>query len=189
MTDKKKSEKERQLEQDLAEMTADLQRVQADFVNYRTRMGEDRLRTIEGAKAATIIKLLPVIDNIERATHHIPSELADNSWAKGVTGLVKSLGSALTDMGVTRIPAVGRLFDPNLHEAVSSEGEGSHEVVSEELRAGYKFGNQVIRPSMVKVAHHDALEAEPDETATEVIQDTKAAEPTLRPENEVKGED
>lgn len=188
MTDKKKIEKQ-QLEQDLAELTADLQRVQADFVNYRARMEDDRLRTIEGAKAATILKLLPVVDNIERATRHVPAELADNPWVKGVIGLAKGLESSLSDMGVTRILAKGQPFDPNLHEAVSSEGEGSHEIVDEELRAGYKLGGQVLRPSMVKVTHQDAPEAESVETIAEVIQDTKAAESNVQPENEVKGED
>jgi len=182
MADKKKKQDE--LEQQIAELTADLKRVQADFVNYRARMEDERQRTIDGAKAATIMKLLPVIDNIERATHHAPAELANNQWAKGVIGLGKGIDSALADMGVTRIAALGQPFDPNLHEAVSSEGEGSHEVVSDELRAGYKMGNQVIRPSMVKVT-----QVERPEKAEEVIEDTKATEPTLKPEDEINGED
>lgn len=189
MADKKKSDKEQQLEQDLAALTADLQRVQADFVNYRARMEDDRQRTIDTAKAATIMKLLPVVDNIERATHHVPSELIDNQWAKGITGLAKGLESSLASMGVVRILAVGQPFDPNLHEAVSAEGEGDHELVSEELRAGYKLGNQVIRPSMVKVIHQEMAEAEPAQTAAEIIQDTKATESSVTPEQEARGED
>ena len=114
MTDKK-SKRESELEQHLGELTADLQRVQADFINYRTRMEEEKLRTIAGAKAATILKLLPVIDNIERAIGHMPAELEENQWAKGVSALAKNLDKSLSDLGVTRIATVGQPFDPNLH--------------------------------------------------------------------------
>jgi molecular chaperone GrpE len=152
----KKTKRETELEQHLGELTADLQRVQADFINYRTRMEEDKQRIITGAKAATIMKLLPVIDNIERAVAHVPAELEDNQWAKGVSSLGKNLEKSLADLGLVRIVAKGQPFDPNLHEAISAEGEGEHEVVSEELRAGYLLDGQVVRHSMVKVQHQDA---------------------------------
>lgn len=141
------------LEQQIGELTADLQRVHADFVNYRRRTDEERLQTMDAAKAATVLKLLPVIDNIERAVNHVPAELADNRWAQGVASLAKNLEKSLADLGVARITAApGTPFDPNLHEAISmEEGEGEHEVIAEELRAGYRLGEAVIRPSMVKV--------------------------------------
>lgn len=145
------SKKEAELEQQVGELTADLQRVQADFVNYRARMDDERRRNIENTQASTIMKLLPVVDNIERAISHVPHDLADNPWAKGVAALGKSLDKSLADMGVSRIQAVGEPFSPLLHEAVSAEGEGDDEVVSEELRAGYLLGSQVMRPAMVKV--------------------------------------
>lgn len=151
---KKSSKKDSPLEQELAELTTDLQRVQADFVNYRQRVEDERQQLAKNAKAATVIKLLPIVDNIERALSHLPTDLADNKWAQGVTSLAKSLDKSLADLGVARISALGKPFDPNLHEAISSEGgEGEHEVVVEELRAGYTLDNQVIQPSMVKVAH------------------------------------
>jgi molecular chaperone GrpE len=165
----KKNKREEELEQHLGELTADLQRVQADFINYRTRSEEDKQRAISAGKAAAILKLLPVIDNIERAVGYIPEELADNQWVKGVASLGKSLDKSLADMGVVRIPAVGQPFDPNLHEAISAEGEGAHEVVTEELRAGYMLDGQVIRHSMVKVTHQDAP-AEPSEPAEETTE-------------------
>jgi molecular chaperone GrpE len=151
----KKSKRETELEQHLGELTADLQRVQADFINYRTRMEEDKQRVITGARAATIMKLLPVIDTIELAVAHVPAELEDNQWAKGVSALGKSLEKSLAELGLTRIAAKGQPFDPNLHEAISAEGEGDHEVVSEELRAGYLLDGQVVRHSLVKVLHQD----------------------------------
>lgn len=182
MADKKNREVE--LEQHLGELTADLQRVQADFINYRTRMEEDKARTIQGAKAATVLKLLPVIDNIERAIGHLPAELEDNQWAKGVSTLAKNLDKSLSDLGLTRIEAVGRPFNPNLHEAISAEGEGDREVVADELRAGYMLDGQVVRPSLVKV-NRDDMPVESPETAQDVIQDTKAEET----DDEIKGED
>lgn len=139
----------------IIDLTEDLQRLRADFENYRKRVESEKATVGTLTKAATILKLLPVIDNIERATHHIPAELAENQWAKGVASLVKSLEKSLAELGLTRIEATaGTPFDPNRHEAiVMEEGEGDHEVVSEELRAGYVLGDQVIRPSMVKVKH------------------------------------
>lgn len=152
-TDKKTSKKETKLEEAVAELTTDLQRVQADFVNYRRRVDEERKSLSEGAKAATIIKLLPVIDDIERAIAYVPTELAEHKWAQGVVSLGKRLDKAVQELGLTRIEASpGTLFDPSLHEAVMmEESEGDEEVVSEELRAGYQIGDFVVRHSMVKV--------------------------------------
>lgn len=149
------ADKKAELEQQVGELTADIQRIQADFINYRTRAEQDKQLAITAGKAAAVLKLLPVIDNIDRAVNHIPEELADNQWVKGVSSLGKSLDKSLADMGVTRIEAVGQPFDPNLHEAISAEGEGAHEIVTEELRAGYMLEGQIIRHSMVKVTHQD----------------------------------
>jgi molecular chaperone GrpE len=149
------ADKKAELEQQVGELTADIQRIQADFINYRTRAEEDKQRGIVAGKAAAILKLLPVIDNIDRAVSHIPPELADNQWVKGISSLGKSLDKSLDEMGVARIAAVGQPFDPNFHEAISAEGEGAHEIVTEELRAGYMLEGQVIRHSMVKVTHQD----------------------------------
>lgn len=178
------ADKKAELEQQVGELTADIQRIQADFINYRTRAEEDKQRAIVAGKAAAVLKLLPVIDNIDRAVNHIPEELADNQWVRGISSLGKSLDKSLADMGVTRIAAVGQPFDPNLHEAISAEGEGAHEIVTEELRAGYMLDGQVIRHSMVKVTNQDAPVESP-EKAKEIIEETKKVEEP----DEVKGED
>jgi len=97
--------------------------------------------------------LLPVIDNFERSLKHVPEDLTDNDYVKGVNGVVRQFEKTLSDMGVERIKTVGEEFDPNLHEAVSmEEGEGSREVVSEELQSGYKIGEDVIRHATVRVS-------------------------------------
>jgi molecular chaperone GrpE len=137
------------------ELTADLQRLRADFENYRKRVEQDKAGLATLTKAATIMKLLPIVDTIERAIAHAPDDLAGNTWVQGVTIMAKNLDKSLAELGLNRIEAdPGTAFDPNLHEAVLMEdGEGEHEVVAEELRTGYKLGDQVVRPSMVKVTH------------------------------------
>ncbi|HWZ65337.1 MAG TPA: nucleotide exchange factor GrpE [Patescibacteria group bacterium] len=152
-----KSKKQDETNQALADLTADLQRIQADFVNYRNRQEDEKQRLIDNTRSATVKKLLPLVDDVERAVSHTPTELTDNTWAKGVASLPKQLEKALADLDVERIVALDQPFDPELHEAVQMlDGEGEHEVVVEELRAGYKNKRtqQVIRPSMVKVGRN-----------------------------------
>jgi len=135
------------------ELVNDLQRVRADFENYRKQVEVEKTRLAELTQAATVMKLLPVIDNIERALAHAPAELANNKWAQGVMALGKNLEKSLSEMGLKRINASpGTPFNHNLHEAVMmEETQGEIEVIAEELRAGYMLGDQVVRPSMVKV--------------------------------------
>lgn len=151
----KPTKKEQELQLKADELTNDLQRLRADFENYRKRVDTEKTQLSDLAKAATIMKLLPVIDTIERAVAHAPAELADNQWAKGVTSLTKNLEKSLQELGLARIQAApGTNFNPSLHEAVMmDETEGDKQVVAEELRAGYTLSGQVIRPSMVKVTH------------------------------------
>lgn len=149
-----KSKKQEELEQQLAEMTADLQRTRADFENYRKRVEMEKTAARNAGQSAAILKLLPVIDNIERAIAHQPAELAENAWVQGVAGLVKHLEKSLEALNLRRIDATpGTMFDPELHEAIQfdEEAEGQHEVIAEELQAGYTLNGQPIRHAMVKV--------------------------------------
>lgn len=136
------------------ELIQDLQRLQADFENYRKRIDQEKQALTIQSQAATIMRLLPVIDTVERAITHVPVELTEDKWAQGIVGLGKNLDKSLADLGLHRITAVpGTLFDPSLHEAVTmdEDAKGEQEVVAEELRAGYALNGHVIRPSMVKV--------------------------------------
>lgn len=149
-----KSKKQVELEQQLAELTADLQRTRADFENYRKRSETDKASMYQAGQSAAILKLLPVIDNIERAVVHTPEEFKDNKWAQGVSGLVKNLEKALEGLNLARIDAkAGTVFNPELHEAIQfdEDVEGEHEVIAEELQAGYLLSGQPIRHAMVKV--------------------------------------
>lgn len=141
-------------DQQIADLTGDLQRTRADFENYRKRIdGEKKMARATG-EATMVLKLLPVVDNIERALSHVPDELADNKWAQGIVTLTKNLEKSLGEMDVRRIDAsTGTAFDPELHDAVQfdEDADGEHEVVAEELQAGYLLHGETLRPAMVKV--------------------------------------
>jgi molecular chaperone GrpE len=140
-----------ELEAQIAELTAALQRERADAENLRRRHEEQIASLRTSVKAHVIKDLLPIIDNFERALKHVPEDLVDNDYVKGVQGVVKQFEKTLADIGVVRIKTVGEPFNPHFHEAVSAEeGEGP-EVVSEELQSGYKLGDDVIRHAMVRV--------------------------------------
>lgn len=140
------------LQQQVIELTEALQRERADVINVRRRHDEQisSLKTL--VKANVVRELLPVIDNLERALKHVPKDLEGNEYVKGVQGVVKQFEQTLEQMGVERIKTVGEAFDPRLHEAVSmEEGNGTVEIVCEELQPGYQLGDDIIRHAMVKV--------------------------------------
>ncbi|HEY9302744.1 MAG TPA: nucleotide exchange factor GrpE [Mycobacterium sp.] len=145
----------------VAELTADLQRVQADYANYRKRALRDQEAIAERAKAGVVSQLLGVLDDLDRARNHGDLE-------SGPLKLVadKLLG-ALTGLGLTAFGAEGDDFDPVLHEAVQHEGdggEGSKPVIGNVMRHGYKLGDQVLRHALVGVVDtvaENAVEVNP----------------------------
>jgi molecular chaperone GrpE len=152
-----KSKAQLELEQKLGELTLDLQRTRADFENYRKRADLEKASARESGQANAILKLLPVIDNIERAIAYTPEELKDNSWVQSVANLVKHLEKSLESLNLGRIDAKpGTPFNPELHEAIQfdEDAKGEKEVVAEELQAGYTLNGQVIRHAMVKVTRN-----------------------------------
>jgi molecular chaperone GrpE len=149
-----KGKKTDELEQQIAELTQDLQRTRADFENYRKRVEMEKTSAREAGQSGAILKLLPVVDNIERAVAHIPDDLKDNKWAQGVAGLSKNLEKSLEALNLRRIDAKkGDEFNPELHEAIQfdEEAEGEKEIIEDELQAGYLLNGRPIRHAMVKV--------------------------------------
>ena len=149
-----KPKKDDELEQALGELTLDLQRTRADFENFRKRVEGEKQAARMAGETKAIMKLLPVIDTIERAIMHMPAELKDNQWAQGVTGLVKQLEKALEGLSLQRIEAApGTVFNPEFHQAIQFDdgAEGEDEVVAEELQPGYMLSGTVARPALVKV--------------------------------------
>ena len=143
-----------ELHQQIGELTAALQRERADAVNLRRRHDEQVASLRNVVRAGIVRELLPVIDNLERALKVVPDDLKNNDYIKGIQGVVRQFEKALSNIGVERIKTVGEPFDPSLHEAVSMDEDsgGTEEVVSEELQAGYRLGDEVIRHAMVRVA-------------------------------------
>ncbi|MFY9921338.1 MAG: nucleotide exchange factor GrpE [Mycobacterium sp.] len=128
-----------------AELLADLQRVQADFANYRKRALRDQQLLADRAKAGVISQLLGVLDDLDRARSHGDLE-------SGPLKLVADkLVTALEGLGLSGFGEEGDEFDPALHEAVQHEGDGTHPVVGNVMRRGYKVGEQVVRHAMVGV--------------------------------------
>jgi len=151
---KAKETPQNEFEQQLGELTLDLQRTRADFENYRKRVDAEKVAAREAGQASAVLKLLPVIDNIERAVAYTPEELKDNKWAQGVGSLVKNLEKSLESLNLARIDSKpGTEFNPELHEAIQfdEDATGDKEVIEEELQAGYTLKGQVIRHAMVKV--------------------------------------
>ena len=130
------------------------QRTQADFVNYRRRTEEERAQQARDANLSLIQRLLPILDDFERALANGTPEELQSSWGQGVQLVERNLRGLLAAEGVERIEALGAEFDPRLHEAVGqlpsadvAEGHVLHVV-----RPGYRKGERVIRPAQVVVA-------------------------------------
>ncbi|MGI6612050.1 MAG: nucleotide exchange factor GrpE [Candidatus Nanosyncoccaceae bacterium] len=147
-----KKNKLTELEQQNGELLLDLQRTRADFENYRKNVEADRQRVKQLAEESMVIKLLPILDDLDRATGYAPKEIADDAWVKGVLSLNKKLAQELAKVGVEKIAVkVGDEFNPELHEAVLVEGEGDKEIIAEVMRPGYNYDGQVLRHVVVKV--------------------------------------
>lgn len=153
---------------ELLERTADLQRISAEYANYRRRVERDRQAVINGAKASVVDSLLGVLDDVERARSH--GDLEGPFKAVG-----EKLVGALHSQGLTPFGAEGDVFDPALHEAVSHEGSGGEPVVSMVMRPGYRFGERLLRPAVVAVAETPANSV-PDGAQAETAQSETAAE-------------
>jgi molecular chaperone GrpE len=134
------------------QLTEALQRERADATNIRRQHDAQITHLKEIVKANVVRDLLPVIDNLERALKHVPKDLENHEYTKGVQGVVKQFEKTLEHIGVQRIKTVGEIFNPHYHEAVSmEEGDGDVERISEELQSGYTLGDEVIRHAMVRV--------------------------------------
>lgn len=131
-------------EAQIAELTNDLQRTRADFENYRKQVELQKSQAMDAARYATIMKVLPLLDNLDLAIHA----------HEQLQPLLKTLDKTLAELKLEKINSQpGTEFNPDFHEAVMmADGDGDKEVVAETLRPGYLYEGQVLRPAMVKVA-------------------------------------
>jgi molecular chaperone GrpE len=149
----------KRVETENAELKDQLTRRQADFENYRKRVDRERSETFNRVNADVATKLLPVVDNLKRALEAESSVESSESdefrhFLSGVDLIYKQLNGVLEAMGVKPVPAVGEQFDPHIHEAVVMEATDDFEpdTVMQEIVAGYRLGDKLIRPALVKVA-------------------------------------
>jgi molecular chaperone GrpE len=128
------------------------QRAQADFINYKRRSEQERAELSQFANSVLVLNLLPILDDFERAFVAIPLKLAKMSWVEGIKLVERKLWANLDAQGLSPIKALGKPFDPNLHEAVRQD-KGKEGIVIEEVQKGYKLHDRVIRPTMVVVGN------------------------------------
>lgn len=135
----------------------DLKRLKAEFENYRKRMIKEQTAMIDRASSAVVERLLPILDNFELALLAADRTKDYASMVRGVEMVYGELVELLRKEGLARIDALGKVFDPEEHEAVMrAEGDGDEIVVLEEMRPGYSIGGRVVRPAMVKVGSRRA---------------------------------
>ena len=148
---KKKDKKDERIE----ELNDKLMRTMAEFDNFRKRTEKEKTHMFEIGAKDIIEKILPIIDNFERGIGSVPETEKDSAFVQGIEQIYKQLLTTLESAGVTPIEAVGKEFDPNLHNAVMhAEDENFGEnIVSEELQRGYMYRDSVVRHSMVKVVN------------------------------------
>lgn len=141
---KRKNPVDEQQDTKIAELINDLQRTRADFENFRRQNDIQREQDRNYAKLDTVKKILPLIDDFERAIQAQPEALSP---------LSKNFEKTLKSIGLQKIDsAIGTEFNPDLHEAISVDGDGDKETIAETLRAGYYYGDEVLRTAMVRVS-------------------------------------
>ena len=146
------------------EYLANWQRAQADFINYKRRMEQEKQDLGKYANATLFCDILPVLDDLERALYAVPEEYANSDWVEGVRLVERKFKNILERQGVKPLCALGMAFDPNLHEAIRQE-KGQEGTVISEVQKGYTLGDKLLRPARVVVGSGE--EEEPEESITE----------------------
>ena len=138
---------------------ASWQRAQADFINYKRRVEQEKEETSRFANSQLLLSLLPVLDDFERAFGSLPNRPSKQSWVAGFKLIERKLRSDFEAQGLSPIDAIGEPFDPYQHEAIRQD-KGPEGIIIEEVQKGYKFHDRVIRPSKVVVGNGEDEAAE-----------------------------
>ena len=149
-----KKEKKNPLQEKIDELNDKVLRQMAEFENFRKRTDKEKSQQFDLGQSNVLEKLLPIVDNFERGLAAVPDDEKEGAFADGMNKIYKQLIKQLEDLGVTPIEAVGKEFDPNLHNAVMQVESQEYEsgIVAQELQKGYMFHDTVLRHSMVAVA-------------------------------------
>ena len=144
-----------QLNAQAAENLDGWQRARAEFANYKRRVEAERAELTASAGAEALKRVLPAVDDFERAMQTLPDDLKDNPWVSGMAMVQRKLNAALEQSGITPLVTnPGDTFDPNVHEAITHEDSdqfGSEQIIGE-VQRGYKIGDRILRPALVRVA-------------------------------------
>ncbi|MCR4323015.1 MAG: nucleotide exchange factor GrpE [Candidatus Azambacteria bacterium] len=141
------SEKEREEFLDLS------RRMKADLANVKKDQEKAMAGYVQLAITESLLKFFPVIDSFDLAVKHLPKDLEENAWAKGIISIKKQLDGVLKDMGVTSVPTVGEPFSPDMHDAIEHEESDKDDgIILEEYQRGYMVKGKVIRPATVKIS-------------------------------------
>lgn len=134
-------------------------RIKADLINYKKEQEKMMGAYAQFAATEVLLKLFPIMDSFDLAVKHLPKDLEESAWVKGIIHIKQQLDGALKDIGVASVPTEGAPFDPDMHEAIAhEESERDDGTVTSEMQRGYTLHGKVIRPAKVKIAkkkeHH-----------------------------------
>lgn len=139
------------------------QRARAELANARKRFQREQGQAYDSARADILVRLLPIVDDFQRALKNVPEEASNDPWLEGIRLIERNFQHVLEQEGVSAIADAGQEFDPFLHQAVTHEPSDSVPAghIISALRTGYRMGEQVLRPSMVRVSSGPEAEATP----------------------------
>lgn len=145
---------EAELRSEIGRLKEQLLRTLADFDNYRKRSRREIADAERAAREDQLRELLPVFDNLERASQHAAGSADVNSLAEGIQMVIRQFADALSRIGAERVVTVGQAFDPTVHEAIQHLETQEHPpgVIAAEVLAGYRMGDRLVRPALVVVA-------------------------------------
>jgi molecular chaperone GrpE len=131
------------------------QRSRAEFANYKRRTSQELSESRERGAVDALAKVLPTMDDFERALGNIPADLQDHPWINGTSLILKNMQKVMDEYNISIIDPVGEEFDPNFHEAIGTDNSDEYEsgIVTVTLQKGYRSGERVLRPALVRVAN------------------------------------
>lgn len=140
------------LEEQIADLKDQLTRSQADYHNLVRRMRSEQESLGHFTRGKTIVKILPILDTLERAIEHMPEDLQGNVWVDGVTGLHRNMVKILSEMDIESFDSLGQTVDPDRHDVVS-QGPGKEDEIIAQVEKGYMHGGEVLRHAKVVVGN------------------------------------
>jgi len=149
---KEEGDAQDQKDKQIEDLKNALARSMADMQNYKRRSEEDRSRFIKFANIELLKEIIPSVDNFNRSTDHLPEELKNDEWVKGVVQIHDNLLVTLEKIGVKKIKTVGEKMDPTLHEALIT-GPGEKDMITEEFESGFTYHESTLKAAKVKVGN------------------------------------